>query len=210
VKTLKEKLNQIRTNSIMHITAQQRILSFVFIILVGGVLGFLAKHLDNAPVIGHIGTNLGVWVTIATLIAVYSYSPLASALHVFSFFAAMLVSYYTYSMTLFGFFPKYYFIAWGSIALISPVCAYIAWYAYGEDWISAFCASLPIALLLLEGHSFFYTSSIPRGFSVLCALVLFFILTNKAKQRLRVLLFTGIVFFVLLKLNFLSMAFGGL
>lgn len=207
---LKEKPNQIRAKSMTDITAQQKIFRLVFIFLLGGVLGFLAKYLDNVSYIEHIGTHLGVWITIAVLIAVYSRSPMASSLHVFSFFVAMLVAYYTYSMTLFGFFPKYYFMAWGGIALISPICAYIAWYAYGNGWISAFCASLPISLLLLEGYPFFYTLSIPQGFSVFCAVVLFFILTNKEKQKLRVLLFTGIVFCILGKLNFLSLIFGGL
>ena len=207
---MKEKLNQIRSKSTIDITVQQKILRVVFVFLLGGVLGFLAKYLDSVPIMGNVGTYLGVWITIAVLIAVYSRSPMASALHVFSFFVAMLIAYYTYSMTLFGFFPKYYFIAWGGIALVSPICAYIVWHAYGNGWISAFCASLPISLLLLEGYSFFYTLSIPQGFSVLCSVVLFFILANKMKQKLRVLLFIGIVFYIFWKLNVLSLIFGGL
>ncbi|WP_207708818.1 DUF6518 family protein [Heliobacterium mobile] len=194
----------------LKITLQQKILRVIFIFLFGIVLGFLAKYLDNFPIVGEIGTHPGIWMLIATLIAVWSRSPIASALHVFVFFASMLIAYYAYSRVLFGFFPKYYFIAWGSIALISPICAYIAWYAKANGWIAAFSASLPISLLLLEGYSFFYTLSIPRGFEVFSAVGLFVILANEASQRLYIVLITGILFFVFEKLNVISLIFGGL
>ncbi|URT71441.1 hypothetical protein [Cytobacillus firmus] len=62
-----------------------------------------------------------------------------------------------YSMILFGFFPKSQFIYWGSIALLSPVCGYTVWFARGAGWLAAFCAAVPISLLIGEGFSFIYT-----------------------------------------------------
>lgn len=207
---MREKLDSVRVKSDIDITVKQKIFRLSAIFLLGAVLGFLAKYLDSVPVLGEIGTYLGFWVLVATLIAAWSRSPMAAALHVFAFFVAMLIAYYLYSMRLFGFFPKYYFIAWGGIALISPICAYIAWYTRGVGWIAAFCASLPIALLLLEGYSFFYTLSIPNGFDVFAAVLLFMILTDEGKQRLRILLCTAIVFLVFWRLDIISLLFGGL
>ncbi len=207
---MREKLDSVRVKSDIDITVQQKILRLSAIFLLGVVLGFLAKYLDNVPIIGEIGTYLGFWVFTATLIAAWSRSPKAAASHVFAFFVAMLIAYYLYSMRLFGFFPKYYFIAWGAIALVSPICAYIAWYARGVGWIAGFCASLPIALLLLEGYSFFYTLSIPNGFDVFAAVLLFMVLTDEGKQRLRILLCTSIVFLVFWRLDIISLLFGGL
>ncbi|WP_371321718.1 DUF6518 family protein [Robertmurraya korlensis] len=76
-------------------------------------------------IISDITTSIGVWVVLATLISVWSKNPEYAALKVLAFFVGMLLAYYIYSHVLFGFFPIYYFIRWGVIALVSPFCAYI-------------------------------------------------------------------------------------
>jgi len=205
-----ESINQIRAIPNLQISTQRKAALAIFSFFLGALFGFLAKYFDNLPYIGAIGTSLGAWIMIATLLAAWSRSPKAAALHVFLFFVALLVVYYLYSMVLFGFFPKYYFFAWGEIALLSPLGASIVWYARGNGWIAAFCASLPIGLLLVEGHSFFYTRSIPQGFDVLAAIVLTVILGNTGSQRIRMLLTAVVVFLVFWKLHILSLVFGGL
>jgi hypothetical protein len=144
------------------------------------------------------------------LLAAWSRSPRAAALHVFVFFIAMLSAYYLYSMLLFGFFPTYYFLAWGAIALLSPIGAIIVWHARGVGWMAALCAALPIALLLVEGRSFFYTFSAVSGFAILAAVVLLVVLAQNTVQRLRVLVLTAVVFFIFLQLDILSMLFGAI
>ncbi len=74
--------------------------------LLGVAMGFLAKALDNVAVIGEIGTNLGVWIFAAALIAAYSPARRAAALRVFLFFAGMLAAYYLHSRLTEGFFPR--------------------------------------------------------------------------------------------------------
>lgn len=207
---MSQSINQIRAKPDIRIPVQRKVIQAIFSLFLGALLGFLAKYFDNVPYVGAIGTSLGVWILVATLLAAWSRSPKAAALHVFNFFAAMLTVYYLYSMILFGFFPKYYFLAWGGIALLSPLGAYIVWYARRGGWISAFCASLPIGLLLVEGYQFFYTGSIPQGFDVLAAIVLTVILGNTGGQRLRILLIAGVVFLIFWKLHVLSLLFGGL
>ncbi|MEH7352953.1 DUF6518 family protein [Neobacillus drentensis] len=193
---MKEKLVYIRAKSEKVPPLQQRLVRVLFVFMLGALLGFLAKYTDGL-VVGLIGTYLGFWITVTTIIAVRSRSPKAAALHAFVFLIAMLLVYYIYSMLLFGFFPKYYFIAWGSIALISPIGGYAVWYAKGNGWIAALCAAFPISLLLVEGYSFFYTLSIPRGFDIILAVLLFIILPANYFQRLRMLpIVTGLFFLI--------------
>jgi len=203
-------LSRIRAKPDIQISIQRKVIQAIFSLFLGAFLGFLAKYLDTVPNAGAIGTSLGVWILIATLLAAWSRSPRAAALHVFIFFAAMLSVYYLYTMVLFGFFPKYYFFAWGGIALLSPLGAYIVWYARGSGWAAALCASLPIGLLLVEGFSFFYTWEIPQGFDILAVIFLTIMLGNTAGQRARILLSAVFVFSIFWKSHILSLVFGGL
>lgn len=164
-------------------------------------MGHLAKYADGVSVFGDIGTQLGIWVLVATILAAWSRSPEAAALHVFAFFAAMLMTYYAYSMVLFGFFPRYYFMAWGGFALLSPIAAYVVWYARGNGWTAALCASLPVALLLMEGYSFPYTLNATHGFALFSALLLFVALPAKNLQRLRMIPITAIALFLITQLD---------
>lgn len=205
-----ESINQIRAIPNLQISTQRKAALAIFSFILGAFSGFLAKYFDNVPYIGAIGTSLGVWILIATFLAAWSRSPKAAALHVLLFFVALLAVYYFYSMVLFGFFPQYYFFAWGVIALLSPLGAFIVWYARGIGWIAAICASLPIGLLLVEGHSFIYTRSIPQGFDILAAMVLMVMLGNAGGQRIRILLSVVVVFLIFWRLQILSLLFGGL
>jgi len=85
----------------------------------------LRLYQDSISIVQQITTDLGIWVFVATIVAVVSRSSKAAAIHVFVFFIGMLLAYYFYSMLLFGFFPTYYFYRWGLIALLSPIGAYL-------------------------------------------------------------------------------------
>ena len=180
------------------------------VILLGLVLGFLAKYLDDVLIIGDIGTRLGFWILVATLLAAWSRSPQAAAVHTLVFFISMIGSYYAYSTAIFGFFPKYYFYAWGVFALISPVGAYFVWHARGAGWFAAICASIPISLLLVQGYPFYYTHAVVHGFDLLAAAVLFAILPSSREQRLRTLLPTAGLFLMFYRLDIIALFFGGL
>lgn len=113
-------------------------------------------------------------------------------------------------MVLFGFFSRYYFLAWGGIALLSPIAGYIAWYVRGTGWLAALCAALPIALLFVEEYSFFYTGSVPRGLDILAGFFLFVMLSLNNRQRARIFLVSAIVFVIFWKLEILPLLFGAL
>lgn len=209
------------------LTFQQKLLRILLVFSFGIILGLLAKYADTVSinvnskgvhrlysyvlsVLGDITTKLGIWVLIGTILAVKSRSPKAAAMHVFVFFVGMLVAYYSFSTVLFGFFPKYYFMAWGMIALLSPICAYVIWYARGDGWIAALCSAPPIALLIANGDSLFYTFSLLQGFEVLLAIILFIILPSNNTQRLRVLPCVAVMYLLCKKLDLISVFFGGL
>ncbi len=177
---------------------------------VGALMGFLAKYADGVPVLGSIGSALGIWILMATLIAAWSRSPEAAVLHVFTFFAAMLGAYYVYSAVLFAFFPTYYFLAWGRVALLATLAAYFAWYARGRGWFAALCASAPMALLLAEGRSFHYTFHPAAGVSLFSAVLLFLILPREGRQRLRTIPIVLILFLGIDRLPWVYALFGGL
>ena len=210
IKSIEQKINSIRVKADSNLTIKQKITKVILILLLGAIMGFGAKSLDGISILGEIGSYLGVWIFTATLIAAYSRSPRSGALHVFTFFLAMLLSYYLYTLKMFGIFPKYYFFAWGGFALLSPICAYLVWYSRGKGKIAALCASLPIAMLILEGYSFYYTFSIARMFDLLMAAILFSNLSERREQKVYTLIFSIALFFLFAKLNVISFLFGGL
>lgn len=216
---MRDKLNKIRAETDTIITTKQRLLRILFVFIFGLALGFFAKYADTIPsngingtwllsIIGDIGTCLGIWVFISAIIAAWSRSSKAAAINVFFFFVGMLISYYTYSWVLFGFFPKRYFLAWGMMALLSPIYAYIVWHSRGNSWIAAFCAAIPISMLFLEGYTFYYTYSIEQGFDLFFAILLFVFLPKENLQRLRLIPFVAAMFFIMWRIELMSFIFG--
>jgi hypothetical protein len=202
-------------------TAKQMITQLCACLLFGALLGVLAKYSDTVPAtnspmgvffdfISSVTTHLGIWVLIGAIIAAGSRSPKAAAINVLVFFAGMLLAYYKYTQILFGFFPTYYFLRWGSIAIASPFAAYLVWFSKGKGWFAAFCAALPIGLLLSQGYPFFYSFSSVRGFDILAALLLLALLPRQKVQYLRVAATGVLIAFILSFSNILPYIFGGL
>lgn len=205
---MRNNLNQIRAVSDIFITMQQNLLYLLGLVILGAFLGFFAKYLDGSN-IGLIGTGIGFWILVTTIIAAWSRTPKLAALHVFIFLAAMLFSYYVYSMVLFGFFPKHYFIVWGSLALLSPISGYLMWFSRGNGWIAAICAAIPISLLIVRGDFFFdaltiplYDLILPTGFDLFSAVLLLIILPKKNSQRLITLPIIVVLYYLIEQIDF--------
>lgn len=196
---IKEILNKTREGQATSLTIWNKILQVILLFALGMLLGLIAKYSDTFPsgglvrnlwsIIKDITTGLGVWILLATIIAVWSSTPEMGAVKVLVFFIGMLLTYYIYSAKLFGFFPTHYFLRWGLIAAASPLAAYIVWFGGGEGLFAALCAALPIGFLTAQGYSFFYTFGIVPGFDLLSAIALFFILPRSKYQHLKILPF---------------------
>ncbi len=199
-----------RTESIM-----TRLVYILAFLVLGMITGFIAKYLDRMTrfpfnVLGAVSSRIGIWVFVATIIASRSRTPTIGAIRVFAFFTGMLLSYYTYSMKLFGFFPKYHFLRWGLVALLSALAAYTVWFGRGQGWMAALCAALPVGLLAAQGYSFLYTLSATPGFDLVAAITLFFALPVQKRQYLRVLPLALLVTFLARESDVLARLIGGL
>ena len=92
--------------------------------------------------------------------------------NVFVFFAGMAASYYLYSKLAAGFFPKSYALVWAGFTAISPLLAFICWYAKGKGKLSLGISSLVIAVLFNASFSYgwlyFNMRSIPELLTFIC------------------------------------------
>lgn len=153
------------------------------IVLLGGGMGLVAKMTDSISMIGEIGTELGIWVFVAALIAAYSRYPISAAINVFLFFVSMLAAYYIYGFVVLNFFPKAYFFGWLVVALISPAAGFLAWFSRAKGITGSIVAALPVALLFAHGYPAFYTSRIPLYFSLIMGAALCVLLPQTIKYK---------------------------
>ena len=107
----------------------------------------LFEYLDIVHDIANFLSRFAIWVFLALCISIYSTSPIRAAINVFLFFAGMVASYYLYSNYIAGFFPKSYAMIWVGFTVISPVLAFLCWYAKGRGKVSLALASGIIAVL---------------------------------------------------------------
>ena len=62
---------------------KDNIIFMLFCLVLGMLMGWLAKDLAGNGVIGAIISNIGIWVFVSALIAVYSPEAVRAAVHVF-------------------------------------------------------------------------------------------------------------------------------
>ena len=159
------------------------ILFTLSVIVFGLLFGFIAKATDSISLIGDIGTDLGVWVFIVSMIAAFSSRPLSAIINTPAFLLSMLTSYYIYGQVALGFFPKSYFMGWLVMALISPIGGIVVWLSRGKGIIANICAAMPASILLACGYPALYTHQPVLILDLIFAALLLMILPKAWKKR---------------------------
>lgn len=156
-----EILNQIRTPN-RNMKMSNKIINSFFILLLGITLGIFSKWLDNLLIDNTIWwqnifgmldlrnrfSEFGIWLFIALTISLFSKTPLRASLNVFLFFVGMTTCYHLYTIYFSGFNPMRYMMIWYGITFISPIIAYICWYAKSTSKISIVICSLILYVML--------------------------------------------------------------
>ena len=145
------------------ISNNRKIINTLAVFLLGIILGTFSKYLDfrqselpsvlmAIDEISDLHNFLGrfaIWVLIAMFISIYSNSALRAGINVFIFFVSMVSSYYLYSNFIAGFFPRSYAMIWIGFTVVSPLLAFVCWYASGKSK-PAFILSVTILAVLFN------------------------------------------------------------
>ena len=182
------RLDKIRKTDKL-ITKRQVIIHSVCFLILGVLLGVFAKWLDNLSIddtiwwqhaisamdLNNFFSGVSIWLLIALMIAVYSNAPFTAAVNVLSFFIGMTVSYHVYTIVFAGFNPWDYMLIWYGITLVSPLMAFICWYARGRSFVSMILSGMIIAVMMRVCFSYgiwyFDIKSILDTFVFIMALV---------------------------------------
>lgn len=179
-------LNNIRSTN-NPIPFNKQIIDTVCILFAGIVLGTFSKFLDTMPTnelpfifefldIRNFLGRFAVWVLIALCISIYSNSSVRASINVFVFFAGMVTSYYLYSKFAAGFFPKSYALIWIGFTFISPLLAFVCWYAKGNSKPALVLSAMILAVLFnmtfVYGNSYFEMRSILELITFICGVAI--------------------------------------
>ena len=170
-------LNDIR-NVENSISNNSKIINTIVVLFLGIALGTFSKYLDfrqaelpcvlmaidEAFDIHNFLGRFAIWVLIALCISIYSNSAIRASLNVFAFFVGMVASYYLYSNYIAGFFPRSYAMIWFGFTAVSPLLAFVCWYARGKSKLAFILSALILAVLFnmcfVYGFGYFSARSV--------------------------------------------------
>lgn len=211
---MKEFLEKIRIPD-KNLKLSRKIINTSLIFLLGIIFGIFSKWLDNLSIndtvwwqhilgvldLGNVFSELGIWIFIAITISVFSKTPLRASLNVFLLFIGMTVSYHLYTIYVSGFNPKSYMMIWYTITLISPILAFICWYAKSKNKISLMISSLILTVMFILSFSigmwYFYFKSIIDTILFIGAILVLYVSPKNSVYNLLIALLLAFVFRIL-------------
>lgn len=182
---MKKFLNDIRSAE-NPIPLNKQIINTVCILFIGIILGTFSKFLDTMPTnempfifefldMRNFLGRFAIWLLAALCISIYSNSSIRASVNVFVFFVGMVTSYYLYSRFAAGFFPGSYAMIWAAFTVISPLLAFICWYARGKSKLAFMLSAIILAVLFnttfVYGNGYFEMRSILELIVFICAVI---------------------------------------
>ena len=170
-------LNDIRSAE-NPISGNRKIINTIAVLFLGIALGTFSKFLDFRQVelpsvlmaidgaldVHNFLGRFAIWVLIALCISIYSNSAIRASVNVFAFFVGMVASYYLYSNYIAGFFPRSYAMIWFGFTAVSPLLAFVCWYARGKSKLAFILSALILAVLFnmcfVYGFGYFSARSV--------------------------------------------------
>ena len=208
---MKAYLNEIRRPE--SISLSRKFLYSFIIFVVGIILGVISKALDETASnllpyflevldLSNFFSRMGVWIFLSLLISVYSKSPVRAAINVFLFLLGMVGSYYLYTVTIAGFFPKTYMMIWVGMTFLSPFMAIICWYAKGKGPVATCISSVIFMFMARQAFIFgFWYFDIKYILEFLLWVATIFVLYQSPKQALTMIIIGMFLFFLTSQLN---------
>lgn len=205
-----EFLDKIRTAEKMSSIKKQVFITTV-ILLFGIFMGTFSKFLDyrqaELPELFQIIDNaldfhnflggFAPWIVIAVCISINSCTPFRAAINVFSFFTGMIASYYIYSNFVAGFFPKSYAMIWIGFTIISPLPAFICWYAKGKGIIALILSAGIVSVLINTAFAYGMLYIDVRSWLNILMLILGIIILHKSSKETILMIGAGSVLAIL-------------
>lgn len=192
VNTVKKQLDNVRPEH-TDVPCKKMVLNSMFVLALSIMLGAGSKALDETAVnalpslfqyldITNFLGRFSIWIFIAVCISVYSHSAKRAAFNVFLFFAGMVSSYYLYSAFIAGFFPKTYALIWICITILSPLPAFLCWYAKGNGWFAICISGIIIGVLFSQAVLLLQGIRISHITEVIVWLASLFVLRRRPKE----------------------------
>ncbi|MBP3248759.1 MAG: hypothetical protein J6M48_00185 [Ruminococcus sp.] len=146
-------------------TTRSKVIASLAIAVFGFLLGVFQKWLDGSAVndlpelfqrldLTNFFGRIAVWIFIGAAVSVFASTPKRAALNAFLFFAAMLAGYYLYCSLVLGFLPVSYMMIWAALAVVSPLLAYVCWFARGNGLPAVIISALILGALLSQAFLF--------------------------------------------------------
>ena len=208
-------LNDIR-NAENSISNNSKIINTIVVLFLGIALGTFSKYLDfrqaelpcvlmaidEAFDIHNFLGRFAIWVLIALCISIYSNSAIRASVNVFVFFVGMVASYYLYSNYIAGFFPRSYAMIWFRFTAVSPLLAFVCWYARGKSKLAFILSALILAVLFnmcfVYGFGYFSARSV---LEVIVFIIGFIVLKRNSLRSSALMGTISIVLAFLLNIN---------